>query len=145
MTSDQIKRAEEIATTYIGASNRRDYDLMCSVFSDDATMYDDALRRTYHGRENIQAFVSGWSKSWPTTTTIQSLHTGAEGYFFTWQMQGVAASPLDHFGIPGNGQEWSFRGVTIGHIENGYEVRHRCYWNPVDLLSQFGISTLPQV
>ncbi len=114
--------------------------------SDEAEIENVPIGMTFHGKEGIKQFLSGWATAFPDSTVevtnLQATDTFAYSEFIgRGTHNGILRSPMGD--IPPTGKSVEIRFCEVFLLRDGQIVQERLYYDLMGMLQQLGLVQLP--
>lgn len=123
--------ADDFITALRALERDRDAAPLAALYADDATCGNVATTRTFTGPDGAQEFWTGYRDAFDTieSTFRGTFATDGEGFALEWVSEGTLAG----------GEEITYEGVTIVHLDGERIARSTAYFDPRAVLGTVGI------
>jgi steroid delta-isomerase-like uncharacterized protein len=130
---DNVRRAQDAVDAY----NRHDLDALVRFRSDDCTLTDHALGQTFHGREEIRAYLQGNFDGLPDDRFDVEELIGI-GDWTVSRLSGSGTHQGEWGGIPPTSRPVRYDLCAVARWQEGQVVEEHVYYDLYGMLAQLG-------
>lgn len=127
---------------HLDAENNHRLDETLATLTEDCVFVDNALGRTFHGREGARAYYRLWWDAFDVTVIGGARYFTTEGNLIS--EAGYRGTHRGEFlGIPATGRPIELRFVVFVDFRDGLMSGEKFYYDLTGLLCQIGATALP--
>jgi steroid delta-isomerase-like uncharacterized protein len=142
-TSPQGQDNTDIARRNFEAFNKRDYDLLLSLASDDVESLDVPTGQVLKGLKGYRESAEQWIKAFPDASAdITNIVSSGDYVVVEFTGRGTHNGPMMTPGgeVPPTGRRIEIPFVEVHEIRNGKIVRSRLYYDMSSFARQLGLT-----
>jgi steroid delta-isomerase-like uncharacterized protein len=137
-TNEKEIKSEKMFREYFESWNTHDVEKIASFFTVDCVYDNFARGQTYHGKDELKAWVKASFDAIPDfKIDISSLFVSGDLLASEWVMTGTLSGNSPE--LPTTGKSFSVRGATIVQLKDGMIQRNADYWDLATFLRQVGL------